>query len=112
MVCGSAVLAQPVAPRPAEPATVAANRQVSQSLPFADQTDFDDARRGFIATLPHGETRAADGRGVYTMKHHAFIDASAQAPNSVNPSQWRQARLNQHREPQRQSRVPKVPGLV
>lgn len=90
-----AALAQPAAPRPAEPATVAANRQVLQSLSFADQADFDDARRGFVATLPDGETRAADGRVVYTMKNHAFIDASAQAPDSVNPSLWRQARLNQ-----------------
>jgi alkyl sulfatase BDS1-like metallo-beta-lactamase superfamily hydrolase len=26
----------------------------SKSLPFSDRADFDDARRGFIATLPDG----------------------------------------------------------
>ena len=88
-------LAQPSQPRAAEPATLAANQRVQQSLPFADQTDFEEARRGFIATLPDGEIRGADGKIVYSMKGHAFIDAQAQPPDSINPSLWRQAKLNQ-----------------
>ncbi|MBL8350960.1 MAG: MBL fold metallo-hydrolase [Burkholderiaceae bacterium] len=88
-------LAQRVDPRPAEPATVAANRQLQQSLPFADQTDFADARRGFVGTLPNAEVRSADGRIAYSLAGHAFVDADPLAPDSVNPSLWRQAQLNQ-----------------
>jgi alkyl sulfatase BDS1-like metallo-beta-lactamase superfamily hydrolase len=81
------------APRPAEPATVQANRRVLAELPFADERSFDDARRGFVGTLEGGEVRAGDGRVVYSMKPYAFIDGPA--PDSVNPSLWRQAQLNQ-----------------
>ncbi len=81
--------------RPAEPATVEANRQWLGTLPFADRRDFEDARRGFVGTLPDGEVRAADGRVVYSMKPYAFIDKPGPAPESVNPSLWRQAQLNQ-----------------
>ena len=38
----------------AEPATQAANQAFIAGLPFASQTDFEDAKRGFIATLPDG----------------------------------------------------------
>ncbi len=85
-------------PKPAEPATLAAQQAQRQALPFggpADVADFEDARRGFIASLPHAEVRAADGRLVYSLQGHAFIDAQEQAPDTVNPSLWRQARLNQ-----------------
>jgi alkyl sulfatase BDS1-like metallo-beta-lactamase superfamily hydrolase len=87
--------AQAQTPRPAEASTVAAQRQVLQDLPFADERDFTEAKAGFIATVPDAETRAADGRVIYTMKQHAFVEASAAAPDTVNPSLWRQARLNQ-----------------
>ncbi len=83
------------APKAAEPATVESNRQWLSALPFADRRDFEDARRGFVATLPDGEIRAADGRVVYSMKPYAFIDKPGPAPESVNPSLWRQAQLNQ-----------------
>src|SRR6185312_3336845 len=49
--------------------------------------------RGFIATLPKVEFRNADGRIVYSLEDYAFL-ASEQAPDTVNPSLWRQARLN------------------
>ncbi|MFO1272810.1 MAG: alkyl sulfatase dimerization domain-containing protein [Rubrivivax sp.] len=83
------------APKAAEPATVESNRQWLSALPFADRRDFEDARRGFVATLADGEIRAADGRVVYSMKPYAFIDKPGPAPESVNPSLWRQAQLNQ-----------------
>ena len=96
LACTTGAIAQTAAePRPAEPATIAANQRLQQSLPFADQTDFEEAGRGFIASLPDGEIRGADGRIVHTMKGHAFIDAQAQPPDSINPSLWRQAKLSQ-----------------
>lgn len=70
------------AARPAEPTVAARNRAVLGELPFADRADFDDARRGFIATT-------TDGRNP---QQYTFLDG--EAPSTVNPSLWRQAQLN------------------
>ena len=80
-------------PKPATPFTCAHNHSVLEALPFGDRTDFEDARRGFMATLPDVEFRNADGRIIYSLKDYAFL-AKEQAPDTVNPSLWRQARLN------------------
>lgn len=80
-------------PRDAEPATRAAQQQVLQSLPFADQQAFEDARRGFIAALPDGEVRNEKGELAWSLAPYAFLE-NEQAPDTVNPSLWRQARLN------------------
>lgn len=82
-------------PRPAEPATQQAQAQVRASLDFGDPRDAADARQGFIASLPNSEVKAADGRTVYTLAGHAFL-APESGPDTVNPSLWRQARLNQN----------------
>lgn len=39
-------------PRAAEPDVAARNRAVLGELPFDDRRDFDDAMRGFVATVP------------------------------------------------------------
>ena len=44
------VLAQ--TPKPAEPTVAERNRAVLSELPFADRQDYDDAMRGFVATVP------------------------------------------------------------
>src|SRR5437016_5167887 len=82
-------------PQDATPLTRAANHAVLDALPFADTRDFEDARRGFIATLPEVEITNAQGRIVWTLRDYAFLDEAA-APATVNPSLWRQARLNMH----------------
>jgi alkyl sulfatase BDS1-like metallo-beta-lactamase superfamily hydrolase len=84
-------------PPPAEggaaaPATVAANRAVAQALPLAEAQDFEDAGRGFIARDEPLVIRQADGSVVWDFASYGFIDGDA--PGSVNPSLWRQARLN------------------
>jgi alkyl sulfatase BDS1-like metallo-beta-lactamase superfamily hydrolase len=81
------------APKSATPITCAHNRSVLQALPFGDRADFEDARRGFIGSLPKVEFRNADGRVIYSLEDYAFL-ADEQAPDTVNPSLWRQARLN------------------
>jgi alkyl sulfatase BDS1-like metallo-beta-lactamase superfamily hydrolase len=68
--------------KPAEPAVAAANRAVQSSLPFGDRQDFDDARRGFIATMT--DTTDPDGYG----------SLAREAPPTVNPSLWRQSQLD------------------
>jgi alkyl sulfatase BDS1-like metallo-beta-lactamase superfamily hydrolase len=82
-------------PRDAEPLTAALNRAVLESLPFADTQDFDDAGRGLLATLPEPEIKNDQGRVVWSLRDYGFL-ADEQAPPTVNPSLWRQARLNMH----------------
>nr|WP_243851329.1 alkyl sulfatase dimerization domain-containing protein [Modestobacter marinus] len=61
------------------------------SLPFADGEDFEDARRGFVAALEPGIVHA-DGRVVWDNDAYAFLVGDA--PETVNPSLWRQSSLN------------------
>src|SRR3954451_20302574 len=77
----------------AEPATRAANDVFTKSLPFSDRADFDDARRGFIATVPDGVIAGPGGRPAFDTKPYAFLQKD-EAPATVNPSLWRQAQLN------------------
>ena len=80
-------------PRDADAATVAAQQAVLKSLPFADRADFEDARAGFIATLPDAHVESGGPRPAWSMKPYAFLEAR-EAPPTVNPSLWRQAQLN------------------
>jgi alkyl sulfatase BDS1-like metallo-beta-lactamase superfamily hydrolase len=79
-------------PKDAEPATRQANAQVLPSLPFSDRTDFDDAQRGFIASMPDAIMSRDGQRTVWSMKPYAF--EQGESPATVNPSLWRQAQLN------------------
>ncbi|WP_092552239.1 alkyl/aryl-sulfatase [Herbiconiux ginsengi] len=77
--------------KPVTEAIEKAHAALSESLPFDDTADFDDAERGFIAALDPGVIRAADGRVVYDIDSYAFL--TGDAPTSVNPSLWRQSKL-------------------
>ena len=81
------------AARDAEPATRAANAAMAAKLPFADTADFEAARRGLIATVPEGIVRTGGGTVLWNLGEYAFIDGEL-APDTVNPSLWRIARLN------------------
>lgn len=61
------------------------------ALPFDDTRDFDDADRGFIASLSPCVIKAADGRVVWDNDVYSFLDGPA--PTSVHPSLWRQSTL-------------------
>jgi len=76
----------------ASEATKALHEQVLKTLPFRDTQDFDDAERGFIATISPGVITDADGRTVWDLDSYTFAGAEA-APETVNPSLWRQFRL-------------------
>jgi alkyl sulfatase BDS1-like metallo-beta-lactamase superfamily hydrolase len=78
----------------ASAATRAANDALAASLPFEDRRDFDEASRGLIAPLPDGGViRAKDGRPVWDLSAFSFIEQDAPAPETVNPSLWRQSQL-------------------
>ncbi|QLY29599.1 MBL fold metallo-hydrolase [Nocardia huaxiensis] len=61
------------------------------ALDFTDQTDFDNAQRGFIATLDPLTIRNAEGRAVFDLSGYGFLDA--ECPETINPSLFRQSRL-------------------
>ena len=81
------------AARDAEPATKAVNEAMAAHLPFADTADFEAAKRGLIAIVPDGVVRTGGGTVLWNLGEYAFIDGEL-APNTVNPSLWRMARLN------------------
>jgi alkyl sulfatase BDS1-like metallo-beta-lactamase superfamily hydrolase len=80
-------------PKDATAITKALNEAVLDALPFGDTQDFDDAQRGFVATLSDVEITNAQGRVVWSLRDYAFL-SEPDAPSTVNPSLWRQARLN------------------
>src|SRR6516164_608785 len=82
-----------VTPMEATPITRAMHDDVGKQLPFEDTQDFEDARRGFIATLPEVILKTPDGRVIWDLGLYRFLDRE-EPPATVNPSLWRQARLN------------------
>ncbi|MRV75507.1 MBL fold metallo-hydrolase [Duganella sp. FT92W] len=80
------------APQPASSHTAQANKAFGAALPLADQQDFQDAQRGLIATLPDRLIKAATGGTAWDGARFDFIKGDA--PDSVNPSLWRQEKLN------------------
>jgi alkyl sulfatase BDS1-like metallo-beta-lactamase superfamily hydrolase len=82
-------------PKPATEATKAANRAMEQRLNWKDREDFENAARGFIAKPDTLTIKDATGRVVWDMESYkAFIAADKPAPDTVNPSLWRNAQLN------------------
>jgi alkyl sulfatase BDS1-like metallo-beta-lactamase superfamily hydrolase len=73
-------------------ATIAANRAVLQSMPADDPNDVADDDRGFMGSVPNAETLLPDGTPAYTLRGYEFLSAET-APDTVNPSLWRQARM-------------------
>lgn len=81
------------APKPATEATISRNETFKQKLDFSDRRSFEDAKRGFIATLdPMTIPHERGGRNVFDLSRMSFLDN--EAPDTVNPSLWRQAQLN------------------
>jgi alkyl sulfatase BDS1-like metallo-beta-lactamase superfamily hydrolase len=94
--------APPAAPAPSEADasgataasshTAAAQSAVAGALPLADPQDFADASRGLVASDPALVVRGPDGQPIWDTPSYDFIEGDA--PTSVNPSLWRQAKLN------------------
>jgi alkyl sulfatase BDS1-like metallo-beta-lactamase superfamily hydrolase len=72
--------------------TIRANAEVLKTLPFDDLTDFDLAKRGFIGARKDPKILDAKGNVVWNLDDYRF--ETGDAPASVNPSLWRQAKLN------------------
>jgi len=81
-------------PKDASEVTKKANAAVLKELPFANKQDFEDAKRGFIAPLPDGGViKNAKGQPVWDITKFTFIKQGTPAPDTVNPSLWRQSQL-------------------
>ncbi|OQP71287.1 hypothetical protein IB69_017980 [Xanthomonas citri] len=79
-------------PGSASTATQEVNRRVLSQLDFSDRADFDLARRGLIAPFD-GIIRGEKGQVIWDMRSYAFLQDET-SPDTVNPSLWRQERLN------------------
>lgn len=77
-------------PKPASASTARSNAEVLNQLPFDDETDFENARRGLIATASGQITNDA-GEVVWDIDKWGFLEGDA--PDTVNPSLWRQSKL-------------------
>jgi alkyl sulfatase BDS1-like metallo-beta-lactamase superfamily hydrolase len=77
--------------RRATEATIRANREVLDTLPFDESSDFDLVERGFLAPLPDTVT-TDDGGPVWDSRRFDLVEGDA--PDTVNPSLWRQERLS------------------
>ena len=73
--------------------TKASQKSFKEKLNFNDTQSFEDARRGFIATLsPMSIEHNKGGRLVYDLEALSFLKEDA--PDTVNPSLWRMSQLN------------------
>ena len=92
--------------KPATGHTRAAHAAMSKEVDFADRQDFQDAQRGFLAPLPdRGRILDANGRETWNLAPYDFLAPAmsrdfppsvimpTQAPDTVNPSLWRQSQL-------------------
>jgi alkyl sulfatase BDS1-like metallo-beta-lactamase superfamily hydrolase len=94
-------LGQPVlaadTPKPATEATKEANAAVLKELPFNNKQAFEDSAKGFIAPLENnGLVKNAKGDVVWDLPKFDFLSGDKPAPDTVNPSLWRQAQIMQH----------------
>src|SRR5712672_586791 len=80
-------------PKDASASVVAQHAATLKALPFSDTRDFDDASRGFLGTIENARIASAQGRVVWSLEPYGFL-AEEKAPPTVDPSLWRQSRLN------------------
>ena len=72
--------------------TIASNQQFADDLNIDHQQDFEDARRGMVAAAPNESMVSTTGVKIWDAAAYDFVQG--EAPETVNPSLWRQAKLN------------------
>src|ERR1700742_488328 len=80
-------------PKDASESVIAQHQAMLAALPFSDVRDFEEAARGFLGTIEHARVMHPSGRTVWSLEPYGFL-SSEEAPPTVNPSLWRQSRLN------------------
>ncbi|MDX2240821.1 MAG: alkyl sulfatase dimerization domain-containing protein [Leptolyngbyaceae cyanobacterium bins.302] len=75
--------------------TIALQDSLRQSLPFEDERDFEEAKKGFIAAPPYKQIMAEAGNVAWDMGSYEFLLQSFDSVfDSIHPSLQRQAMLN------------------
>lgn len=69
------------------------NQAVYEELDFENTDEFDCAQKGLIAAPEELELKDEDGRVIWSQKAYDFLE-DADAPDTVNPSLWRDSQLN------------------
>ncbi|MGQ7946574.1 alkyl/aryl-sulfatase [Flavobacterium sp. WC2509] len=92
LLIGCTIVAGAQAPKPASTFTQKSNEAVYSKLNFDDTADFEDAKRGFIATVEDGKILSKNGDVAVNLNEFAFI--KGKSPATVNPALWRHAQLN------------------
>lgn len=82
-----------VAQDDASEATRAAQAELAKRLPLDDPRDEANVMRGKLAEIPGGVILSKDGKTVWDRRPYEFL-GKKEAPATVNPSLWRQARLD------------------
>jgi alkyl sulfatase BDS1-like metallo-beta-lactamase superfamily hydrolase len=77
---------------PKDPSALTRARNTAPAVEL-DPADFERASRGLIATHPTGVIDAPQGV-VWDVNRYAFITPDSPNPDTVHPSLWRQAQLN------------------
>lgn len=93
LTSASAPLIAAEAPKDATASTQQTNNALYNQLPFSDNTDFTDAHKGFIAPIPQDVIKGEQGNVIWNPQQYAFIKEGDKAPDTVNPSLWRQSQL-------------------
>lgn len=79
--------------KPATDTTIERQTTFKQKLNFSDRRSFENAQRGFLATIsPMTIAHDTGNRSAYDLEAVSFLKNDA--PDTVNPSLWRQAQLN------------------
>jgi len=71
--------------------TLESNLELAETLDIENQVDFDNAKRGLIAKAPINKLNNARGTEIWNAASYEFVQGDA--PDTVNPSLWRQAKL-------------------
>lgn len=78
--------------KPATEFTKETNDQVYALLDFEDESEFENAKRGLLAAPDSLEIKDEEGNVIWSQDAYGFIDG--EAPDSANPSLWRNTQLN------------------
>lgn len=81
-------------PGSATAATQQANADLAARLDLSQGSDGEDARRDRLAFIEDEAILGADGNVVWAIPQFEFLDGDA--PDTVNPSLWRQSQLSAH----------------
>src|ERR1700716_4319191 len=80
-------------PKDASASVIGQHAATLNALPFLDCRGFEEASHGFLGTLENARITSAQGRVVWSLEPYGFL-SEEKAPPTVDPSLWRQSRLN------------------